>query len=322
MSGLALGLALGGPSWERCLALAERADALGLHSLWLPEHHFSRGAVPSPLVALAAFAARTQRVRLGTTSLLLPLHHPLRVAAEVATLDALSGGRAIVGLGRGFRHQVFDGFGVVASEKRDRFDEALDALLRAWSGEPVALSGPHFGAKDGAALALSLRPVQRPHPPLVVAAFGRKGLLQAARHGLAYLASPLEPLATLAENYRVWRGELTRELRADSPRAPVMRSVFAAANDEEARCVREALAQEAFSAGRGAPRALAEAAAAPLAERILVGTTSELVDAIGRYREQLGMDLLIARCEVPGVSEPVRDAALERLVGEVISRVA
>src|SRR4030095_531078 len=92
--------------WARIYALAERADALALHSVWLPENHFPRGATPSPLVVLRPLAARRRRGRLATTSLLLPLHHPLRVAAETATLDALSGGRLLLGLGRGFRAPV------------------------------------------------------------------------------------------------------------------------------------------------------------------------------------------------------------------------
>ena len=94
---LRLGLALGGldarDGWERAFARAARAEALGFHSLWLPEAHFAPGATPSPLVALAAFAARTERIRLGTTSLLLPVRPAAQVAEEVATLDRLSGGR-------------------------------------------------------------------------------------------------------------------------------------------------------------------------------------------------------------------------------------
>jgi alkanesulfonate monooxygenase SsuD/methylene tetrahydromethanopterin reductase-like flavin-dependent oxidoreductase (luciferase family) len=294
------------------LALAERADTLGLHSLWLPESHFQRGATPAPLVALGAVAARTRRLRLATTSLLLPLHHPLRVAAETATLDALSGGRLLLGLGRGFRAPVFDGFEVDAATKRDRFDEALDALLAAWSGEPVALAGAHFPARGGARVRVGLRPLQRPHPPLVVAAFGRKGLLQAARRGLPYLASPLETLATLEENYALWREHAARADGA-GPRQPVMRTLFVARDDAEARAVRGALAQEARGLAAATPRALASRAAGPLAERVLVGTAGEVRDGSARYRERLGMDLLIARIEVPGVPPAARDASLERL---------
>jgi alkanesulfonate monooxygenase SsuD/methylene tetrahydromethanopterin reductase-like flavin-dependent oxidoreductase (luciferase family) len=314
---LRVGVSLAAPAdaagWPRFFALAARADALGLHSLWLPENHFQRGATPSPLVALAALAARTRQARLATTSLLLPLHHPLRVAAETATLDALSGGRLWLGLGRGFRAPVFEGFEVEASAKRDRFDEALDALLAAWSGDEVALAGTHFAAREGARVRLGLRPRQQPHPPLLVAAFGRKGLLQAARRGLPYLASPLESLATLEENCSLWRAHCTRSA-APGPRQPVMRTVFVARDDTEARAVRDALAAESRAVAASAPRALARAASGPLEERVLVGTARAVEDGIARYRERLGMDLLVARIEVAGVEPAARDASLERLV--------
>ena len=321
--GLAAGISLAAPAdasgWLRVYALAERADALGLHSVWLPENHFQRGATPSPLVVLAAIAARTRRVRLATTSLLLPLHHPLRVAAETATLDVLSGGRLLLGLGRGFRAPVFEGFEVEAATKRDRFDEALDAVLAAWSGEEVALSGVHFAAREGARVRLGLRPRQRPNPPLVVAAFGRKGLLQAARRSLAYLASPLETLATLEENYAVWREHLAGEVR-QGPERPVMRSVFVARDDAEAARVREALAAEAGAIRAGAPRALASKAAGALEDRVLVGSANEVRDGVARYRERLGMDLLVARVELAGALPAARDASLERLA-ELVSEL-
>jgi len=261
---------------------------------------------------LGALAARTRQLRLATTSLLLPLHHPLRVAAETATLDALSGGRLLLGLGRGFRAPVFEGFEVPATTKRDRFDEALDALLAAWSGGDVSLAGVHFAAREGAFVRVGLRPVQRPHPPLVVAAFGRKGLLQAAKRGLPYLASPLETLATLEGNYAIWR-----EHRAEAPRGgpqrPVMRSVFVAGDDSEAQSVREGLVTEARAIAASAPPALARTAGAALEERVLVGTANQVRDGIARYRARLGMDLLVARVEVGGVPPAARDASLERL---------
>jgi alkanesulfonate monooxygenase SsuD/methylene tetrahydromethanopterin reductase-like flavin-dependent oxidoreductase (luciferase family) len=296
VSGLSLGLALGAGPGARglcdTLEAVERAEALGLHSVWLPESHFHDGASASPLTLLAAFAARTQRIRLATTSLLLPIHHPLRLAAEAATLDALSGGRVLLGLGRGFRAPVFEGFGVSARTKRDRFDEALDAMLAAWSGEPFPLRGIHWSAHGEGVVRLALRPVQRPHPPLLVAAFGPKGLRQAARRGLAHLGAPLDPR---------------------SPRAPVMRIVHVAGGDAEAARVRAALSDEASATARRVPAALARAAAAPLEERTIVGTADRVADVLGSYRERLGMDLLVARGGVPGASPAEARASLERL---------
>ena len=133
------------PRGGRRSTLAAWADQHGFDSIWLPEGHLRPGATASPLVALAALAART-RARLGTTSLLISIHDPLRVAAEVATLDQLSGGRVILGVGRGFEPAMFDAFGIDPRNKRDRFDEALDAILARWrdaTRRAPAASGPH-----------------------------------------------------------------------------------------------------------------------------------------------------------------------------------
>ncbi len=313
---LRLGLALGGASdaasWSELLAGAERAEALGLHSVWVPEGHFRTGAMASPLLALSAIASRTRRIRLGTTSLLLPIHHPLRIAEEVAALDVLSGGRVELGLGRGFAPAVLRTFGVEARDKRDRFDEALAAILGAWEAAEQAGPGP----------CPALRPCQRPHPPLLVAAFGRKGLLQAARHGLPYLASPIETLDVLAENVALHRSALPATVDPARIPVPVMRSVFVAPSDARARAVRDALAEEAGRLGRSLPPAMARGAAGDVAQRALVGTASEVRDRIAAYRERLGMDLLIVRAEIAGAQPGEMADSLAQLAGEIVPLLA
>lgn len=296
IDGFAIGLSLGGVStpsdWQRQLEWVERAEALGLHSVWLPEMHFTAGACVRPLLALSGFAARTQRLRLATTSLLLPIHHPQQIAQDIATLDAISGNRVVLGLGRGFRQPLFAGFGIDASSKRDLFDQSLEQIVAAWEG-----SGP----------------------PMAVAAFGRKGLAQAARYGLPYLASPIEPLDLVEENLRFHREQLDERFDADALVVPVMRTVYVAQDDAEAAGVIASLEAESKQMLRGRiPKALGRAAAASVEERAIIGTCQHVVDQIGRYRERLGLDLLIARVEVGGVSSLQREASLERLVNEVL----
>jgi len=322
-----VGLALGGPTghgdagarsraWARFLERAVLAEELGLHSLWVPEGHFRRGAMASPLVALSAAAARTRRIRLGTTSLLLPIHHPLRVAEEVAALDALSEGRVLLGLGRGFAAPLFQAFRVESTTKRDRFDEALDAIRGAWSGAPLTLDGVHFATRGEHAA--SLRPVQRPHPPLLVAAFGKKGLLQAARHGLPYLASPLEPLALLEENYALHRASLAPGTALAPFAAPVMRTVHVTASDAETDAVLARLEAETAGSAALLPSALVKAAAGPAAARAIVGSIGAVTELIGLYRERLGLDLLVVRSEVAGLDEAAQRRSLEALVTRVL----
>lgn len=296
IEGFALGISLGGIAttneWQRQLEWIERAEELDLHSVWLPEMHFAPGSSVRPLLALAGFAARTRRLRLATTSLLLPIHHPLQIAQDVATLDALSGNRVVLGLGRGFRAPLFAGFGIDASSKRDLFDQSLEQLLEAWNGRC---------------------------PPMAVAAFGRLGLAQAARHGLPYLASPIEPLDLVEENLRFHREKLPESIDAAALVVPIMRTVHVARDDLEAARVCASLEAESRQLMKGrVPKSLGRAAAAGVEERAIIGTAGRVTDQIGRYRERVGLDLLIARIEVGGVGPEEREESLARLVEEVL----
>ena len=279
--------------------------------------HFAPGVATSPLLVLAACAARSRSLRLGTTSLLLPIRPPLRVAEEVAALDHLSHGRVILGLGRGFRAPLFNAFAIDAATKRDRFDAALDLILARWAGEPVSLLETPFRDADDAGRPddpESARPRQSPHPPLAVAAFGRKGLSQAARRALPYLASPLEPIDLLSANLEFHRQSLPADAQSRDLVVPIMRTVYIAGSDAEAKRVYESLEIEARATRRGKlPAAISQAAAADIDERVLVGMESRVMDLIAAYRERLGMDLLIARPQVANTSQREREAALERL---------
>jgi alkanesulfonate monooxygenase SsuD/methylene tetrahydromethanopterin reductase-like flavin-dependent oxidoreductase (luciferase family) len=309
---LRLGLALAGPTdadaWRKTIALAEWADANGFASVWLPEGHLRPGASSAPLVTLAAIAARTERVRLGTTSLLLSIHDPTRVAVEVAALDQLSGGRVILGVGRGFDPAMFRAFDVDPKEKRDRFDDALDVILAAW----------RRGERDDEP---SLRPYQAPHPPIWVAAFGPKGLAQAARRGLPYLASPLESFAAIAKNFADHAAQLPEGVDSRSLAIPVMRTVHVAADAAEARRVGEAAEVEFAAMAARAGRVFAARAAGAASERILVGEAAAVADTIARYRDATGMDHLVVRT-ASGIDARQRLASLERLLERVIPRFA
>jgi len=291
-------------------ALAER---LGYGSFWLPEHHFGeQGSMPSPLLLAAAVAARTTRLRIATTSFLLTVRHPIHVAEEVAVLDRLSGGRVILGVGRGFRGALFSAFEVRAAEKRDRFEAVLRRVLDAWRGEPVAYE------QDGAGGArkpvrLAPLPLQRPHPPVWVAAFGPKAVAQAGRLGLPYLASPLEPLARLAENHARHRDALPAGARAEELAVPIIRTVFASRSETRLREVRGAVARQTAALAHAASPALRRAAGAPLDDYALVGEPAAVADAIGRYRERLGMTHLIVRAPPPGLARAEVEASLARV---------
>ncbi|RYZ07122.1 MAG: LLM class flavin-dependent oxidoreductase [Myxococcales bacterium] len=186
------------------LEQAVRGEALGFESVWPVEHHFNRAIsiCPSPMLLLAAIAARTSRLRLGTAVIQLPLSHPLRVAEEAAMLDVMSGGRVELGLGRGSNPSHFAGLGVSLAESRERLEEGLTLLSRALTGEPFSFEGAYHRARD---ITLSPRPLQVPHPRIHLAANGQDTLELAGRRGLpVILAAHVNPLPRLREYVEVY----------------------------------------------------------------------------------------------------------------------
>ncbi len=294
---------------------AEIAEKLGFHSFWLPEHHFGGPAsIPAPLMLLAAVASRTQRIRLGTTSFLLPIRQPILAAAEVAVLDQISMGRVILGVGRGFRRAMLTTFGVSVGEKRAIFESALNTMRSAWRGEPLQRLGPASSdASTEEPIRLAPLPFQRPHPPIWIAAFGPKAVRQAGRLGLPYLASPIESLAALEANYASHREALEEAGNETPADVPVMRTMFASRSAETLARVREALAKQAAALAKSPLLRLREAANRDLGEWALVGEPAEVADGIARYRERLGVTLLIARTQIPGVDARDCEASLELL---------
>ncbi|MCE2559463.1 MAG: LLM class flavin-dependent oxidoreductase [Acidobacteria bacterium] len=273
---------------------AEFADRLGFHSLFLPESHFTGAAsCPSPLVVLAAAAARTKRLRLGTTSYLLPVRNAFQAAEEVAVLDRISNGRVILGLGRGFRPALFAAFGVDPRTKRQRFSESLDLMKRAWAGEAIEVGEGEARTR----IRLSPLPVQQPHPELWVAAFGPLALKQAGRLGLPYLSSPLETIQRLEANHKVHRDALPAG--APRPIVPLMRTVFVSDDRQLCNRVRSGLIAQAVRMARSGSRLVSEDQLLDIENWALVGDPAQVRDGIDRYAELVGMSHLIARCGVP-----------------------
>ncbi len=166
-----------------CVALAQRAEALGLDWVGVAERFDARGGVPDALSLCAAFGAATERVRIATAALPLPLHHPLLVAERAATIDSLSAGRLELGVGLGAAETPFGGFGLEADERAERFAEALAVLRAAWSDGPVTFRGKHFACEN---VAVYPKPLQPGGPPLWLAASAPAALRRAAQLGLGF----------------------------------------------------------------------------------------------------------------------------------------
>ena len=282
---------------------ASLAEGWGYESFWLPENHFTgEAAIPEPLMLLAAVAAGTTTIKLATTSYLLPVRHPLQAAEQVAVLDRLSGGRVILGVGRGYATAMFSAFGVSRKQKREIFRDCLDVMIRAWQGESVALD------ETSESVALSPLPVQKPHPPIWVAAFGPKALRQAGSLGFPYLASPMEPIGRLRENYERHRRACDEAGVDIPPEVPIMRTVFVSENARLVADIRSRLEEETRNLSSSGSR---KAMSMAVDDWAIVGEPSAVRDRLAYYRSELGVThVIVTRLRIGQINS----AALERSV--------
>lgn len=219
------------------MVLSER---LGFDSVWLTEHHYADYGISSaPSVLLATVAARTERVKLGMAVWVLPFHNPLKLAEETATLDILSKGRLVVGLGRGNRPQEFLGHGVNQDESRTRMQEGVDVLRMAWTEETVCYHGKHWQF-DG--IPVYPKPMTKPHPPLAFAVSSPQSIEWAGTNGFPILSSGLTtPLESLQNQRATHTAALKKAGHPESTIESLLRQwivskhVYVAPTDEEAR---------------------------------------------------------------------------------------
>jgi alkanesulfonate monooxygenase SsuD/methylene tetrahydromethanopterin reductase-like flavin-dependent oxidoreductase (luciferase family) len=288
--------------YARGLEQAQAAEALGFRNVWLGEHHFSTyGYLSRPLQLATYIAAKTTRLRVGTAVIVVPLHHPLLVAEEIATLDILSGGRADVGLGRGYQRYEFERFGLKLDSGGSRWDESLDILLKAFEGKPFSYEGKLYNFPE---TSIYPKPVQKPRPPIWITAQSPYAIEAAVRRGLNVLTGGFGvPLERLAEFGKVF-GKVVEETKP--PRTPlvgVQRAVYVTKDVADAR---EAAEQarwnmrvtlslrnnyERVESGRAIPvPAQTEPTLDELLDRYLImGTPETCIRQIRRVQEVVGI---------------------------------
>lgn len=193
------------PKWRRPYTeiYAETLDQIiwaeknGFDDVWLQEHHFHEDGFSSSVIPIAAaIAARTKTIRIGTAVMLLPLHNPVRVAEDGATIDILSEGRFQLGVGNGYVVEEFESFGISRKERGGRSNEGLEIIRRLWEGETLTFEGKYYQVYNAK---LAPEPVQKPRPPLYVGGFSPAGVERAARYGDGFLGTG--PIKQLYDHY-------------------------------------------------------------------------------------------------------------------------
>ncbi len=213
---------------------AQAAETLGFRNVWLGEHHFSTyGYLSRPTQFATHIAAKTKTLRVGTAVIVVPLHHPLVIAEEIATLDLLAGGRVDIGFGRGYQNYEFERFGLELEAAKNRWDESLDIILAAFRGKSFSYDGKHYKVPDTVVFP---QPLQNPHPPIWIVAQSPYALEAAVRRGFDVLTGGFGvTIDHLVAFGKMFEDVVAKVKPAHKPRVGVQRAVYVAENDADAR---------------------------------------------------------------------------------------
>jgi len=274
------------------------ADEAGLEAVWIAEHHFDPygGVIPSNALFGTAVAMKTKRIRIGAGVSILPLRSAVGVAEDFAMLDVLSDGRLEMGIGRGFLPHEFESLRIdMETQRHELYDEGVEVLTRAWMSERFSFSGRHYQIED---LAILPRPIQKPHPPIWVAAsLSRESFELAGARGLNLMINPYtrseEELARglgwyraaltaaghdpslrrIMANQHLYVSESTERARED-PREPLLRYL-----DQ---------VEDAFAQGRGGAKTPKKITPHKYEElyphKVLFGSPEQVVAGVERLR--------------------------------------
>jgi alkanesulfonate monooxygenase SsuD/methylene tetrahydromethanopterin reductase-like flavin-dependent oxidoreductase (luciferase family) len=310
---------------DEIIAEAQAAEASGWDGCFITEHHQQPdGYLPNPLLMAGLIGMRTQRIKVGTCVLLLPLHHPIHVAEDCAVIDLATKGRLLLAVGVGYQPPDFEAFEIPIAARARRTEEALGVMRSAWRGERFSFDGAHFHLKD---VLVSPSPFQPSGPPIWMAAWTPAGLRRAARVADGWIADPVQSLPVIrgfAESYRAEAAKAGRRPyiclmrdavvaesmeKAEAESAPTMathRFYFrygAYVPDEYLRDVKSA---EELTFGVAAK------------DRLVVGSPDHCLEQLQMWKEAIHPDYLIIRLRQPGGPPHERALNAIRVLGESV----
>ena len=210
--------------------IARQAEAAGFADLWTQEQLIGTAQSVEPLTLMAYLAAVTERVRLGVSVLVLPVHSPLHLAKRLASLDVLSGGRLIAGVGLGGEWDA-EAFGIPEGRRVGRFMNVLQAIDALWTQPQATLSGDFYSLRDAS---MEPKPLQQPRPPIWFGARAEVAVRRAARHGDGWMGPGSSSVETFEELVPALRDELERQGR-DPSTFPMSKRVYIAIDDDAER---------------------------------------------------------------------------------------
>jgi probable F420-dependent oxidoreductase len=318
----------GGRFYKEALEEVVLGEELGFDSVWMEEHHgITDHYWPSPLMVLAGFATRTSRVQLGTDVVVLPFHHPLKVAEDAAMLDVISIGRLILGVAIGYRPEEFAAFGQPLEMRGARFEEQIAIIRRLWSEESVTFEGKHFTLNN---VRMEPKPVQGANIPIYLGAWGPIGMRRAATIADAWIPGPVADLPKILAAREQYHAEL-RKVGKDPAGVPqpLTREVVIAATETQARELAEKhlMVNYRHEYGGGtwnhplidsSDKVTVSALDAIGKDRFVVGTPDQCIDKIKMFQQATGADHFICRLFFPGMPHEHIMQELRLLAKEVM----
>jgi alkanesulfonate monooxygenase SsuD/methylene tetrahydromethanopterin reductase-like flavin-dependent oxidoreductase (luciferase family) len=330
-----------GAAFEQALAEVQEAERVGLDAVWLAELHGApeRSVLSSPMMVAAAIAARTRTVKIGIAVQVLPLSHPLRLAEEAATIDQISHGRLVYGIGRSGVVRTYEDYGVSYAESRERFAETLDILKQAWTLPRFSHSGKYYSFDN---VAVTPKPYQKPWPELRMAAATPETFPQIGKLGLPiFVAVRQGPFVQLAERIKAYRQAYAEAGHPGRGRVFLRVPAYIAETRERARAEAEDSIMSFFryqaELGRdSARRAGGELAVQrlrqverlealtydeALATQIIIDDPDGFTDRLRQVQQEIGLDGILAELNCGGkIPQPRVLNALRLMCQEVKPR--
>jgi alkanesulfonate monooxygenase SsuD/methylene tetrahydromethanopterin reductase-like flavin-dependent oxidoreductase (luciferase family) len=290
----------------------------GFSSLLFPHHYLTAPLQMLQIAPLMAYLLReAQGMTVGGNILLLPLLNPVHVAEEAATLDVLSGGTFILGVGLGYRTGEFDAFGISLKERAPRFVESIELMRRLWTEDRVTHAGRFYSVKDHG---ISLKPVRPGGPPVWIAGLVEAAVKRAARIGDAWLIANATTLGATEPLMTVYRDTL-RELGKTVEEFPIARECYVGASNatafEECRAALEYKYNSYAAWGMESPTANMTFEEM-VRDRFIIGDKVAVKEEIARWRERLGVNHFVMRVQWPGLDQAKVLGSIRRL-GEIFA---
>jgi alkanesulfonate monooxygenase SsuD/methylene tetrahydromethanopterin reductase-like flavin-dependent oxidoreductase (luciferase family) len=309
------------------LELVKRAEEVGFDGIVKGSHYSAQPFQSVQQIPFLAYAAAiAPRLRLICGLVLLPLHKPLDLAEQLATLDILSNGKLVFGCGIGYRDVEFKAFGVPRAGLGKRFEEGLEAVKRLWTEDFVTMKGSHFEL-DGATC--TIKPVQQPMPPIWIGANADVAIRRAARLADCWYINPHNTLTTIERQMDLYKRALDEYKRPFPAEVPMRREVFVAPTRAEAIRRAQPYLEEKYKAYRawGQDKVMPEGDDFDhgfdelLEDRFLFGSPAEVAEQMIRLNRRLGVNHIVASVHWPGMPNSLALDQLQILAEEVMPQV-